>query len=337
MRLTFSGTNRYKQKALFLPPVTNSNSIRNMIKNICLCFFAALFFSSCSSGNKKKDATSRNFSFSTVKGIKYEEVKRRFSNGLSFNKDGFMQEPSWIVQFLSDDSVLAYSPQKKIMQGFHLHYDHGAVYNFAEEWFRVKHISKDSLVLQRLEVNSMKIANDIRSDVNMTFYAQSYIKNKLKTTAQLLQRPTKSDTLFIKKLSVKANRNATIKDSVYAARNPVVFTPLAQSVSVKKISAINKLEQRTAAYDYMYPEYEITIRNAYKDFNYECMAIVDTDGKFHVTKIQGILPEDHENKKKVIDAILQLYVQNLFKIVPGATLGILHASEINLSIIGKRK
>ena len=62
---------------------------------------------------------------------------------------------------------------KKRMLGFHLHYDHGDVYNFAKEWFRIKSSPTDSIIMQRLQVNKKEIANDIRSDVNLTFYSEN--------------------------------------------------------------------------------------------------------------------------------------------------------------------
>jgi len=303
-----------------------------MIKNCSLLFLLTLFISACHFGSKSTDPTLRDFTFSPVKGIRYEEVKRRFSTGLSFNDDGFMQKPSWIVEIVAEDSILAYSPQKKIMQGFHLHYDHGNVYNFAEEWFKVKHISKDSLVLQRVQVTAKVIAADIRSDVNMTFYAQQYIKEKLKQSAAELQKPTKADTIFIEKRSAKINQ---YRDSAFAATEPVAFISKSKLATVEKISTVDKLANRTSAYDYMFPQYKILINKAYKDFAHQFSAIVDINGNIRVKNVYSVLPEDIESKKKVIQAIADLYLKSLFKIVPGNTLGILHNSEITLNVIGK--
>ena len=301
-----------------------------MIKNLFLCFALCALFSAC--GTKTSDPTLRDFTFAPVKGIRYEEVKRRFSDGLSFNSDGFMQQPSWIVEIVGEDSILAYSPQKKIMQGFHLHYDHGNVYNFAEEWFKVKHISKDSLVLQRVQVDAKVMAKDIRSDVNMTFYAQTYIKNKLKTAASELQKPTKADTTFIQQRSAAVNQNP---DSAYAARNPVQFIPTVNFVTVEKISTVNKLIQRTVAYDYMYPQYKIVINKAYKDFAHQFSVVIAPNGDAKVRNVYGVMPEDVDSKRKVIQALCDYYLKNYFKILAGETLGIPHNSEITLTLVGK--
>ncbi|MCX2573806.1 hypothetical protein [Pedobacter sandarakinus] len=303
-----------------------------MIKHIIKLFFLVLMLSACNSRSKKDDATLRDFTFAPVKGIRYEEVKRRFSNNLSFNPEGFMQQPSWIIEVAAEDTMMAWSPQKQMMQKFYLQYDHGNVYNFAEEFFKVKHISKDSLVFQRIQVDGKVIADDIRSDVNMTFYAQRYIKDKLKTTAQKLQAPTQADTLFIKKRSAEVNRNDT---TAFAARVPVQFIPKSKIVKVEKFSTVDKLQKRTSAYDYMFPQYRIEIDRAYKDFAYECAAIVDYSGNMHILAVNGVLPESAEGKKRMMQGVADIYVRNLFTIVPGTTLGIPHNSQITVNIVGK--
>jgi uncharacterized protein YdhG (YjbR/CyaY superfamily) len=303
-----------------------------MIKNILRLFFFVLLLSACNSKSKKNDATLRDFSFAPVKGIRYEEVKRRFSSNISFNKDGFMQEPSWIIEVAAEDTMMAWSPQKQMMQKFYLQYDHGNVYNFAEEFFKVKHISKDSLVFQRIQVDGKVIADDIRSDVNMTFYAQTYIKNKLKTTASVLQRPTKADTLFIKKRSAEVNQTDT---AAFAARVPVQFIPKSKIVKAEKFSSVDKLQKRTSAYDYMFPKYRIEIQRAYKDFAYECLAVVDYTGNMKILTVNGVLPEAAEGKKIMMQGVADIYIRNLFNVIPGTTLGIPHNSEITVMIVGK--
>ncbi|WP_129717005.1 hypothetical protein [Pedobacter sp. SYP-B3415] len=295
----------------------------------------AAILAACSHGDKRKDASLRDFTFAPVKGIRYEEVKRRFSTGLSVNEMGFHQEPSWIIEFVSDDSVLAYYPKKKVMQGFHLHYDHADVYNFAKEWFRVKKITKDSLVFQRLQVNQREIASDISSDVNMTFYAQSYIRNKLRTTARLLQRPTQADTAYIRKLSDRSNRNPGNRDSAFAARQPVQFISRSPLLTVETISNQDPLTGKTASYDYMFPEYKITIRKAYKDFAFRFGCVIDARGGIHIGKITGVIPEYYAQRKKVIEGVISVYLSNLATLRPGTSFGIPHSSEITLNITGK--
>ncbi|TCD27675.1 hypothetical protein EZ456_06905 [Pedobacter psychrodurus] len=303
-----------------------------MIKNTIYFFFFVLMLSACKFGSKTSDPTLRDFTFEPVKGIRYQEVKRRFKNGLSFNGEGFMQKPSWIIEVVKEDTMSAWSPQKQRMQKFYMQYDHGNVYNFAAEFFKVKHISKDSLVFQRIQVDGRVIAADLRSDVNMTFYAQDYIKNKLKTSAADLQKPTKADTAFIEKRSARVNSNS---DSAFAATDPVQFIPKSKIVRVEKISTVDRANNRTEAYDYMFPQYIIRIDRAYKDFAYQVAAVVDFQGGIHVKTIYNVLPENAEAKKKVAQGIADIYVRNLFNVAPGTTLGIPHNSEITLTIIGK--
>lgn len=291
-----------------------------------------LWLSSCKFGSKTSDPTLRDFTFEPVKGIRYEEVKRRFKDGLSFNEAGFMQKPSWIIEVVKEDTMSAWSPQKNRMQNFYLQYDHGNVYNFAAEFFKVKHISKDSLVFQRVQVDGKVIAADVRSDVNMTFYAQDYIKNKLKTTAKELQKPTKTDTAFIEKRAAQVNAKS---DTGFAATDPVQFISKSKIARVEKISTVDRANNRTEAYDYMFPQYIIRIDRAYKDFAYQVAAVVDFQGGIHVKTIYNVLPENAVAKKKVAQSIANIYVSNLFDVAPGTSLGIPHNSEITLTIIGK--
>ncbi|MFC3561271.1 hypothetical protein [Pedobacter jamesrossensis] len=304
-----------------------------MIKNFCYLLFLLTLFSACESGNKSINPKLRDFRFEPVKGIRYTEVRRRFSNGLSFNAEGFMQKPSWIIEVVKEDTMSAWSPQKNRMQKFYLQFDHGNLYNFAEEWFKVKHISRDSLVFQRVQVNNKIIAQDFRSDVNMTFYAQNYIKNKLKAVAEQLQKPTKADTAFIRKRSAEVN---TSSDSSFAATEPVTFIPKSKIVTVKKFEQPgDKLSGRTVSYNYMFPEYRIEINRAYRDFVYQFTAIVDFNGNIHVKSLNGILPEDMEQKIKVVQGIADIYIRNLFTIKAGTTLGIPHNSQISVGVVGK--
>lgn len=296
-----------------------------------------LLMMACNSKPAKKEVKiPQKSDIISVQGIRYTEVKRRFSNGLSFDTMGFQQQPSWIVQFQSTDTVLAYDPGKKIMQPFFLLHDHAAVYNFAKEYFRFKLLSKDSLVFQRLQVKGREVMDDIRSDVNMTFYADSYIKNVLHNDADKLQRPSKADTIFIAKLVAKANRNPDKPDSVFAGRQVAQFTALDNRISVERLSQVDRLNGKTEAYDYLYPKYRLVIPNAYKDFAYEFTVLVDINGKLRLGNFWTNLPEFREVRKKVLAGITSVYLQNLLKIKPGSTLGMPHASEITVAVIGRK-
>ena len=297
----------------------------------------ALFLLACNAKPVKKTVKQQEKNdIIAIQGIRYTEVKRGFSNGLSFDTLGFQQQPSWIIQFQSTDTVLAYDPVKKIMQPFFLLHDHAAVYNFAKEYFRFKLLSKDSVVFQRLQVKGKEVVNDIRSDVNMTFYADSYIKNVLHNDAEKLQRPSRRDTLFIAELVAKANRNPDKPDSVFAGRQVALLTARDNRITVERLSQVDRINGRTEAYDYLYPKYKLVIPDAYKDFAYEFTVIVDINGKLRLGNFWTNLPEFREVRKKVLEGITSVYLQNLLKIKPGSTLGMPHASEITVAVTGKK-
>jgi hypothetical protein len=312
-------------------------------KRLIYFLAVALVMAGCNAGpekttkkNKKKKEELKRLDFTPIVGIKYHEVTRRFSNGLSFSDIGFQQEPSWIIQFASNDTVKAWSPQKQIMQSFYFIYDHGDVYNFAGEWFRIKGFSKDSIRMQRLHLTKQVIAKDIRSDVFMTYYSEDYLNNVIKKKPEELRKPTAADTAFIKKLVARADRNPTNADSAFAGRIPVQFTPKSKIISVEKLSTVDRLLGRTEAYDYLFPEYRIKIQNAYQDFGYSFSAVVDQHGKIHLNKFRNDMPEYYEQRKKVLEGIIDVYLQNLLLVKPGTTLGIPHASEITLNVSGKK-
>jgi hypothetical protein len=302
-----------------------------------ILFSLILFTTSYACNNPKEEKkVVKKLSFDSIIGIRYHEVKRRFGNGLSFNEMGFQQEPSWIIQFKSNDTVMAYSPQKKKMQPFFLMFDHGDVYNFANEYFRIKKVSKDSLMFQRLDVQKKVISKDIRSDVNMTFYSDNYLKNVIKTTAGEIQKPSKADTLYVQWLSARSNRNPKNLDSAFAGRQPVAFTPVSKIIKVKKLTTVDPFMRRTQSYDYLFPEYRIDIDKAYKDFAYGFNVLVNANGKMYLTSFGNVLPEHKEARKKSLEAIINVYLQNLLKVTPGKTLGIPHSSEIKLVVQGKK-
>lgn len=295
---------------------------------------ATLLTFSCSNSKKNNDKQEEEgLTFRDVNGIRYYEVKRRFSNGLSFNKNGFMLEPTWILEYKHPDTMLAYSPEKKGMEAFYLQFDHGRIYNFAREFFRLKTIAKDSLVLQRLQVDARVVAKGEVSDVNCTYYTKNYIENVLKTTIGELQRPTKADTAYIKKLSAATLRNPSNPDTAFAATQPVIFKPNSKNVTVKKIGYADSAASKKS-YAYMYPEYRVQINKAYRAFNYRFSVIVDTKSNLYVNRIEGVLKEDMPYRKKLIQGIADVYLKNLLFISPGTTLGIPHSSEITITLIG---
>ncbi|MCY1528460.1 hypothetical protein D9M68_635650 [compost metagenome] len=224
------------------------------------------------------------------------------------------------------------------MERFYLQYDHGRVYNFAREFFRVKTITKDSILLQRLFVQGKSIADDsdYRSEVYCLFYSKNYIENQLKTTVERLRRPSRADTLFIKNLSQATYKDPSNPALMFAARQPAAFLPNSKNVTAEKISTVDELNKRWAYVDYLYPVYRLHINKSYKDFNYSFSVIVDAYGKLHVHRIDGVMAEDLPYRKKLLDGITSVYLQNLFIIKPGTTLGIKHSSEVSIQLSGRK-
>jgi len=86
---------------------------------VTLAFLVSISLYACGgSAEKNQKSSEAGLSFKDVDGIRFYEVKRRFSNGLSFNKDGFMLAPTWIIEHKAPDTMLAYSPEKQGMEAF---------------------------------------------------------------------------------------------------------------------------------------------------------------------------------------------------------------------------
>jgi hypothetical protein len=114
---------------------------------------------------------------------------------------------------------------------YRIFHSHKALFQFAREWFRVQHVSKDSILLQVMELESRVVKED-KSTIYMKLYADDYIKNVLKTDAASLKVPTSEDSLFIKYRAIQANSNL---DSAFAARNPVDLSSRSKITRGEKI------------------------------------------------------------------------------------------------------
>ncbi|WP_395627321.1 hypothetical protein [Daejeonella sp.] len=273
--------------------------------------------------------------FTEIKGIKYTEVRRSFQNGLSFNEQGFQLEPEWNIYFNADDSVKIFSPVKQQYMTYRIFHSHKALFQFAREWFRVQHVSKDSILLQVMELEARVLKED-KSTIYMKLYSDDYIKKVLKADAATLKQATREDSLFIKYRAIQANSNL---DSAFAARTPVVLSSRSKITRVEKLKAsldpylghVNRSEE------YLYPEYRINIDKAYKDFQYSFSVLVDHNGKMHFKEfLVAVEPEFLESKTKVAKGIIDVYLRNTLSIKPGSTLGFPHTSLINLHIIGRK-
>lgn len=266
--------------------------------------------------------------------MKFIEVRREFDTGLSFSQQGFQQIPEWTLYFLQGDSVKIYSPFEKRYIHYPIYFDHGKVINFAREFLRVKHISRDSIVLQLLRVQA-RIVNQDLSKVYMRFYSENYIKNVLHADPDSLRKPNTRDTIFIKSLIGRTKRYPNIGDSLFAARQPVLLRSKVDWISVvKKKLAKSDIDYR-ASDEYLYPEYTINIQNAYKDFSYTFTAYVDQHGKITVGRFASIEEDFVAPQRRVMQGIVDLYLHRFLEITPGQTLGMSHSTEITLHLRGQ--
>ena len=274
--------------------------------------------------------------FTAIKGIRYTEVYRRFDNGLSFNEYGFQLQPEWDIYFSADDSIKIFSPERHKYMTYRIFHSHKALFHFARDWFRVKHVSRDSLIFQVMKLESRVIKED-QSNVYMTLYSNNYIKNNLHISVEKLKSPSREDSIFIKYKSIQANSDP---DSAFAARNPVSLKSRSKIARVIKIKPLLDpyLGHVNRSEEYLYPEYKINIDKAYQDFQYSFSVIVDHKGKMRFKDfIVEVMPEFMENKTKVAKGIIDVYLRNLIEVTPGNTLGFPHSSVINLHVIGKKQ
>ncbi|RYY37689.1 MAG: hypothetical protein EOP46_01740 [Sphingobacteriaceae bacterium] len=271
-------------------------------------------------------------SFEKVFNIDYTEVYRRQANGLVFNEYGYQLEPQWRVNFVSNDSVRIFSPKKGRYFNFALSRGYDSIFNTARVWFKARKMTKDSLLLEILETHGDSL--DVNgAKVYLTFYANNYIKNVLKTDAATLQRPRREDTLYVKKLIAASDTNFK---KAFAGREPVEFVSNSLNATAKPIETPETIFNMYNPEDYLNPAYDVMIKKAYKNFFYTFKVVVDKTGGLHYVKpMIGFY--DDEIKQEYIrtsKAIMDGYLKTFFTIIPGKTLGLPHASEITINIKG---
>ena len=276
-------------------------------------------------------------SFKEVIGTHFIEVKRTFDSGLVFNKEGFQLYPERQFYILSEDSMKTWSPERKKYFKFKIFFDHDSVFNMHEEFVRFKRITKDSIVIQLLEVTLMKISNT-RSNIYMTFYSGDYLK-KRSLNVEKLRKPSRRDTMFILTKADKANRKPDSVESSFPATVPVVLMPKADWITVEKPIVKNENSGDEDYSDgFLYPTYNISIKKAYKDFNYSFSALIDFKGNLTFVEPESeILPEFKEAQIKIMKGIVDVYLRRLLTITPGKTLNIAHGSLIVLNVRGRGK
>ncbi len=308
------------------------------------CFFmlilvvGCLLLQSCSNPGKGEEnaLNPRVPSFEPIVGIDFYEVSRVFDTGIAYDTTGFVQIPEWHLRFAKKDSVLVYSPYEDRMLGYKVYHDHDSFYHFARDSWKVIYLNQDSLMLQSLTLRGLTV-DKFRSNVYMKFYSEDFLDKKFgHTNLDILRQPSRQDSAFVLERIAIANRNPDNRDSAFASRNYVQLRSKSPAVSIRKKKVQDyTLTERTPAYEYLYPEYFIQIDRAYKDFGHDFSVIVDENGKMRLGKI-FVMEEFLEGRAKVIEGVIDVYLNNLLEIEPAHTHGIPHSSEVYLYVKGKK-
>ena len=286
------------------------------------------------SGKSDGEVDPRKPDLGTIVGIDFYEVRRSFDNGLAYDTIGFVQEPEWHVKFTHADSVQIYVPGSDSSFNFAITHDHDSFFHFARESWKVVDLHPDSIMLQRLSLHHLTV-DKIRSNVYMRFYSRNYLQNRLHVSVAELRKPRRADSLFVRRQVEKANRNPDNPDSAYASKNFARLVSNSPILQIKR-QQVDTVEQmgRSLAYSYLYPEYDIEISKAYKDFYYTFSAVVDEYGKLHLGDFY-VMPEFEESRRKVLTGVVEVYLQHLLDITPASTLGWPHASVVYLRVRGR--
>jgi hypothetical protein len=308
--------------------------------NICrittsywLVIVITLFSVSCHRAGTHTKTKPISISLRPVANIPFIEVHRCLKNGLSFDNNGFQTEPGYKITFLTNDSASVYSPDKKAFINFYVFMEGDSIFNVARSYFKMKHMNKDSLILQVLQVEGDTL-HTLNSLVYMTFYSKDYLKVH-KLDPAVLGSPTRADTLFIQKKSAIANK---IPDSAFSARQPVQLesrSPLLRVVrNDVQPDVLNNFDPSD---EYMNPEFNISISKAYEDFSYSFAIFVDDKGKIYFDRsMDYIMPEYSESTTRILKGIIDGYLTAYLKVTPGSTLGIKHTSYIIVNVVGKK-
>lgn len=289
--------------------------------------------SGCSSTAENEGVNPRRPSFKPIVGIDFYEVRRSFDNGLAYDSVGFVQEAEWHIKFTREDAVQIYVPGSDSSFNFEITHDHDSFFHFARESWKVIDLNRDSLMLQRLSLEGLKV-NKIRSNVYMRFYAKDYL-NGLGVPLMALREPRRRDTLFVREMVQRANRNLNNVDSSYSSKNHPKLTSTSEMLEIERRQYDSlELISQSSAYEYLYPEYDITIHRAYKDFYYTFSVLVGPDGKLRLGKF-FVMPEFEESRRRVLTGIVDVYLQHLLDVTPATTLGLPHNSVVYLRVRGR--
>src|SRR5690606_19854490 len=290
--------------------------------------------SGCGGAAHEAHRDPRRPSFKPIVGIDFYEVRRSFDNGLAYDSIGFVQEAEWHIKFTREDAVQIYVPGSDSSFNFEITHDHDSFFHFARESWKVIDLNRDSLMLQQLSLDGLRV-NRMRSNVYMRFYAKDYLDGLDKSLAQL-REPRRGDTLFVQEMVQRANRNLDNVDSSFSSKNYPKLSSKSEMLEIEHRQYDSlALMRQSSAYAYLYPEYDITIHRAYKDFYHTFSILVGPDGKLRLGKF-FVMPEFVESRRRVLDGIVDVYLQHLLEVTPATTLGLPHNSVVYLRVRGKQ-
>jgi hypothetical protein len=272
-------------------------------------------------------------SFKSIHGIAFTEVRREYENGLGFHPEGYHLEPEWQITFLSEDTVRIFSIVKQRFIKQWVAVDHDSVANIAHSWIRVLKITPDSLRFQVLYVQNQKVDNESKGQIFMTLYSNNYIKNVLHTTAAELQKAPRRDSVYIAK---KVKAATADYNKAFAATEPVTMKSKVPQLTIEKkiITESDELQNITLADNYLSPTFTVSIHKSYADFDHYMQVIVDEKGTLHFVKSLNNMYDGVENRLKVMKGIVDGYLTYYIKTTPGKTLGMPHASIIQVRVKG---
>ena len=307
----------------------NRISLKHKILFLFILFTGTVFLNACNS-NYKDEPVQPTFKPAWNKG--FTEVRRTFKNGVSFSDYGYQLEPEWRLTFLSDDSVNIYNPRTKTWGNAPILFDHDSIYNIAWAYLRLRKQTKDSILFQVMKVEGRVLTRD-QSVVYMTLYANDYIKNVLHTSAESLIHPNRKDTLFIQQKVMKANADTA---NAFAGRQPAVLKSNSNLLTIKRQTTSEENKKQSGLLeDYLLPEYDVVIKNAYEDFSYSFTVCVNEKGKLlFVRSLNFSYPEFAAKTNKILRAIVNGYLTGYLNVTPGATLGMPHSSIVVMHVSG---
>lgn len=314
------------------------------VRKIVLLYFSLVFvLAGCGPEVNDEDASGQVgvSVFNEIVEIDFYEVRRTFDTGVSYDSMGFVQSPEWHLRFAKTDSVLVYSPFEDRMLGYKVYHDHEMYFHFARDSWRVVDVSLDSITFQRLSLNGLRV-NTIKSNVYMKFYSAAYIRDligedeiSLEDKIAELRIPTPQDSAFVRSQVARANNYVNETDSSFASRNYATLVSKHPALTIEKREIENiDLTEKSPAYEYLYPEYTITIDPAYRNFRHDFSVNIDKDGRMHLGKV-FVMEDFVDARERVVEGVIDVYLHNWLEITPAYTLGMPHSSTVYLYVRGR--